>query len=731
MQSSWEDGIPIEVFKASRVAREMLFELVKTIWKEEEVPEELVVGLFITIFKNKGSSNDFTKYRFICLLNHAFKLLSSYLLRQFMAVVDSTLPETQAGFRKFRSTRDNIFVLAELIDEVLMAGNRMVVVFIDFVSAFDTVSHHFLDEAMGEAELKLEEEGRFEEVAVLRKCRAVFRSIYARASGCIRHTDSAGNQVFSSRFQLCRGVVQGDIFSPAAFIFALAVIMRRHGENSAAALPRSGEATLEVKLMELVEGRERVDGKSLLRAVVESLEYADDAALLQESAAEAEERVTRLAVGAELDADMEISKPKTECLHVSQQSAVSPVRPEQYKAAAAGKGAVLKFKCEFCSDGFDTHQGLEKHKTSHCREARRCTLNDGQEYEVEAVLDARGPPDFRYYLVRWAGCSAAEDSWESWRLLLNAGDAVDAFWAQSELNKEANIRVTGEHRCVWCCKLYTGDYAERSLKSHHTKKWGRGGCRYKPASKAGSRAEKAVKRKKLRDLQNESNAVHCCSHRLENVLDFKYLGHMFSVDGGRRFAMEVRMGIAKTRFGQLARIWESSVFPMPAKLRLFEAAVVSVLVYGCEAWFLDNSAMRALTGWCAKCMVRITGREIADECREPTFPITMKIRQRRLRWIGHVIRMGSERLVRVAVMQLVDRCLSGEAQREGTVLMDVPPHKDRGELVELAGDRMFWNSMCNAMCKKNAKVNKTKHQNISAHSKAYMAEMQNDLTFRG
>ena len=52
----------------------------RKIWEEEEVPEDMICGLFVMIYKGKGSSDDLTKYRCICLLNHAYKLLSAVLL---------------------------------------------------------------------------------------------------------------------------------------------------------------------------------------------------------------------------------------------------------------------------------------------------------------------------------------------------------------------------------------------------------------------------------------------------------------------------------------------------------------------------------------------------------------------------------------------------------------------------------------------------------------------------
>ena len=96
-----EDKIPAEVFKEEGPLQEALIVLVQRIWQEEEVPEELVRGLFVMVYKGKGSSDDMTKYRCICLLNHAYKLLSAVLLRRLVGECEDWLPEHQAGFRKF------------------------------------------------------------------------------------------------------------------------------------------------------------------------------------------------------------------------------------------------------------------------------------------------------------------------------------------------------------------------------------------------------------------------------------------------------------------------------------------------------------------------------------------------------------------------------------------------------------------------------------------------------
>ena len=52
--------------------------------------------------------------------------------------------EAQAGFRKFMSTVDNVFVLHGLITHMLNGGKRFYCAFIDFTKAFDYVVRDIL-----------------------------------------------------------------------------------------------------------------------------------------------------------------------------------------------------------------------------------------------------------------------------------------------------------------------------------------------------------------------------------------------------------------------------------------------------------------------------------------------------------------------------------------------------------------------------------------------------------
>ena len=83
-KASGIDGISSEVWKHSPTARNALLKFLQVVWKKEDVPANLVVCVFVMIYKNKGSKNDLTKYRAIGLLNHAYKILRVILLKRLV-----------------------------------------------------------------------------------------------------------------------------------------------------------------------------------------------------------------------------------------------------------------------------------------------------------------------------------------------------------------------------------------------------------------------------------------------------------------------------------------------------------------------------------------------------------------------------------------------------------------------------------------------------------------------
>ena len=193
---------------------------------------------------------------------------------------------------------------------------------------------------------------------------------------------------------------------------------------------------------------------------------------------------------------------------------------------------------------------------------------------------------------------------------------------------------------------------------------------------------------------------------LGKVFIFVYLGVLIQGNGDWRETTPVtRMAIARRTFNQLYPFWIDGTLSHKLKLYLYEASVLSILTHGCEVWSLTGKdgtggLQGKLKGWNARCLATISrssdksldGQEAADrissECRNPSIDIVKKIRYRRFKWLGQILRLEEEnqktRLVKQAVTGMV------KPYPAGSILMDVPDHDSMEQVVEWAQDVDRW-----------------------------------------
>ena len=125
-------------------------EIIKQIWRGKGVPEKSRKALISPIYK-KGNKTDVKSYRGISLLDTTYKVYAAILSDKLRQEVEEKclLPDSQAGFRKSRSTIDNIYALNYLIEKVISkTGGSLYAFFIDFSAAFDTINRPMLWRAM-------------------------------------------------------------------------------------------------------------------------------------------------------------------------------------------------------------------------------------------------------------------------------------------------------------------------------------------------------------------------------------------------------------------------------------------------------------------------------------------------------------------------------------------------------------------------------------------------------
>ena len=85
---------------------------------------------------------------------------------------------------------------------------------------------------------------------------------------------------------------------------------------------------------------------------------------------------------------------------------------------------------------------------------------------------------------------------------------------------------------------------------------------------------------------------------------------------------------------------------------------------------LTPRALATLNGFNSRQLHRITGRSYRDEATKPSYDLLTAVRTRRYHWLGHILRMPADRLVRRAVLALGQR--AGPPYQPGSLLMDTP-----------------------------------------------------------
>ena len=171
---------------------------------------------------------------------------------------------------------------------------------------------------------------------------------------------------------------------------------------------------------------------------------------------------------------------------------------------------------------------------------------------------------------------------------------------------------------------------------------------------------------------------------------FKYLGWWLCADGDMELGLERRMEAAADRFRELGRIWWASEVSIRVKLRVYVAGVLSVLLYGCECWWLDSSARSKVGAWNARRLAVLTGRTIKEEYQEPTRDVVKMARLRRLTWLGKVLNRDSESIVTQFILAEANRYNGSE---DGHIFNDVPSFTNSEELVSLAQDTDKWSEI--------------------------------------
>lgn len=139
---------------------------------------------------------------------------------------------------------------------------------------------------------------------------------------------------------------------------------------------------------------------------------------------------------------------------------------------------------------------------------------------------------------------------------------------------------------------------------------------------------------------------------LNAVESFTYLGSTVTQNLSLDQELDKRIGKASTTLSQLTkRVWKNQKLTTATKMEVYKACVLSTLLYGSETWVTYARQEKRLNTFHLRCLRRILGIQWQDHttnnnvltlARQPS--MYTLLRQRRLRWLGHVRRMQDGRI---------------------------------------------------------------------------------------
>jgi len=137
------------------------------------------------------------------------------------------------------------------------------------------------------------------------------------------------------------------------------------------------------------------------------------------------------------------------------------------------------------------------------------------------------------------------------------------------------------------------------------------------------------------------------------VEEFKYLGTTLRNQKSIQEEIKRRLKSGNASYQSMRNLLSSNLLSKNLKIKIYRTIILPVVLYGCETWLLtlrEECRLRALEN---RVLRRIFGHKRDEEKKEWRKPhneelnypysspnIVRVIKSRRMRWAGHVARMG-------------------------------------------------------------------------------------------
>ena len=135
---------PELILHASSALKSWLSKFLSSCMHQLKLPKIWKRALVVAIPKLNKPFKDPKSYRSISLLFVTFKILGKLIYVSIKPIIDPLLPREQARFRHRRSTKDQVTLLTQKIENSFSVKKNTSIVFVDLTAAYNTVWHHDL-----------------------------------------------------------------------------------------------------------------------------------------------------------------------------------------------------------------------------------------------------------------------------------------------------------------------------------------------------------------------------------------------------------------------------------------------------------------------------------------------------------------------------------------------------------------------------------------------------------
>ena len=112
--------------------------------------------------------------------------------------------------------------------------------------------------------------------------------------------------------------------------------------------------------------------------------------------------------------------------------------------------------------------------------------------------------------------------------------------------------------------------------------------------------------------RHENFNIQINNEELKQVKDFVYLGSKFTENNDHSEDIKRRLVLARQKFAQLKAIWKSKYISTELKIRLYNALIVPIAIYGSETWTLIQYTTNKIQAFEMQCMRTIANIQWTD-----------------------------------------------------------------------------------------------------------------------